>query len=54
MRFAKTFFAALALTFAAVAAVKAASPAEDTTSAVCNEATRECARVKWSDGTSTI
>ena len=54
MRFARTFFAALALTFAAAAAVKPAAPAEDSTSAVCNPKTGECAQVDWSDGTSTV
>ena len=54
MRFAKTFFAALAVTFAAAGVVKSVSPAQASESAVCNDSTKECVRVRWSDGTTTL
>ena len=54
MRYAKTFFAALAVTVAAAAASKTMSATDLSTSAVCNKDTKQCVVITWADGSKTL
>jgi hypothetical protein len=54
MRYVRIFAAAIAVTLAAAAVVETATPADLTSSAVCNDKTRECVLITWSDGSQSL